>query len=136
MCWSLITSHLMAGCYITLTVHVNVKCNTKLLLNTKKITYPLRLAICSGKEHAPLLTSGLRERIHLTISTLLIPTHLWSRLYPSSLWTNRMFSFCNGKDFIFLTRWWCSVEVVATAASRDDNNNNDIFHKIHSCFLH
>ena len=61
----------------------------------------MRLAICSGKEHAPLLTSGLRERIHRTISTLLIPTHFWSRLYPSSLWTNRMFSFCNGKDVIF-----------------------------------
>lgn len=62
----------------------------------------MRLAIWSGKEHAPLLTSGLRDKIHRTISTLLIPTHFWRRLYPSSLWTSKMFSFCNGKDEILL----------------------------------
>lgn len=72
-----------------------------LIYNTNYIiyryTYPLRQAMCKGNEQAPLFKSVLRDNIHLTISTLLIPTHFCNKLYPSSLCTTKIFSLCKNK---------------------------------------
>lgn len=48
--------------------------------------------MCRGKEQGPRLRSVFLDSIHLTMSTLFIPTHFWRRLYPSSLCTTKMFS--------------------------------------------
>ena len=48
--------------------------------------------MCSGREQHPRLISIFRDIHHLTISRLFIPTHFCRRLYPSSLWINKIFS--------------------------------------------
>ena len=57
-----------------------------------KVSYPLRQAIWSGKEHAPRFMSMFLVRHHLIISRLFNPTTLCKRLYPSSLCICKMFS--------------------------------------------
>ena len=70
---------------------VIAQCFSKSCTNSSK---PRRQAIWRGREQASRFKSGDLPIIRLTISILLIPTVICSKLWPSESKTVRMFSFC------------------------------------------